>query len=188
MEDSKLSPKQTEFVKLYLQSGNATYAYSTAYRVQDEATARAAGSRLLTNANIQRAVTAHRKQALVAAGVSLERVVLEIAKIAFATVKDVIEWQGDRVRIKPFGELSPSAASVISEFTETDTKHGTKRSIKLHNRLAALDLLMKHFGGYVNARDVAANLSPEQLQDLAATLLQKAQQSQTQENTQEDDE
>jgi phage terminase small subunit len=117
----------------------------------------------------------------------LERTVLEIAKIAFASIRDVVQFEGNQVRIRPFSEMSPAGAALIAEFTETDTKYGSRRSIKLNSKLTALDQLMKHFGGYINAKDVAANLSPEQLHELAATLIQKAHQSQTESNNQEDE-
>jgi len=45
------------------------------------------------------------------------------------------------------------------------------------DRLKALDMLMKHLGGYVSPRDLINAMSPEELEALAARLLAKADQS-----------
>ena len=51
----KLTPKQQKFADYYIELGNATEAYLKAYpNVKKETTARANGSRLLTNANVSR--------------------------------------------------------------------------------------------------------------------------------------
>lgn len=53
MKTRKLTPKQQAFVDYYIELGNATEAYLKAYtNVKKETTARANGSRLLTNANV----------------------------------------------------------------------------------------------------------------------------------------
>lgn len=52
--ESKLTVKQQAFADFYIELGNATDAYLKAYpNVKKEATARAAGSRLLTNVNVK---------------------------------------------------------------------------------------------------------------------------------------
>lgn len=52
--EQKLTVKQQAFADFFLELGNATEAYLKAYpSVKKEATARANGSRLLTNANIK---------------------------------------------------------------------------------------------------------------------------------------
>ncbi|GGA31180.1 terminase small subunit [Psychrobacillus lasiicapitis] len=53
MIEQKLTMKQQAFADNYIELGNATEAYLKAYpNVKKEATARANGSRLLTNANV----------------------------------------------------------------------------------------------------------------------------------------
>ncbi|MBE1554791.1 terminase small subunit [Sporosarcina limicola] len=53
MNERKMTVKQQAFADNYIELGNATEAYLKAYtNVKKEATARANGSRLLTNANV----------------------------------------------------------------------------------------------------------------------------------------
>lgn len=52
--EPKLTVKQQEFADLYIELGNASEAYLKAYpNVKKEATARAAGSRMLTNVSVK---------------------------------------------------------------------------------------------------------------------------------------
>lgn len=52
--EHKLTVKQQEFADRYIELGNATHAYLKAYpNVKKEDTARAAGSRLLTNVSVK---------------------------------------------------------------------------------------------------------------------------------------
>ncbi len=52
--EPKLTVKQQAFADFYIELGNATEAYLKAYpNVKKEATARAAGSRMLTNVNVK---------------------------------------------------------------------------------------------------------------------------------------
>ncbi|MGE8000888.1 terminase small subunit [Lysinibacillus sp. NPDC093190] len=54
MIDQKLTVKQQAFADYYIELGNATEAYLKAYpNVKKEATARAAGSRMLTNVSVK---------------------------------------------------------------------------------------------------------------------------------------
>ncbi|MFJ3386314.1 terminase small subunit [Lysinibacillus sp. NPDC086135] len=54
MIEHKLTVKQQAFVDYYIELGNATEAYLKAYpNVKKEATARAAGSRMLTNVSVK---------------------------------------------------------------------------------------------------------------------------------------
>lgn len=52
--EQKLTVKQQAFADYYIELGNATEAYLKAYpNIKKEATARAAGSRMLTNVNVK---------------------------------------------------------------------------------------------------------------------------------------
>lgn len=59
----KLTERQKRFADEYVESGNATQAYLTAYKnVKKESVARANGSRLLANANIKAYITERLKK------------------------------------------------------------------------------------------------------------------------------
>ncbi len=131
-----LNPRQAEFVRLYLQTGNGTRSYMQAYEITDEPTGRANASRMRTNANIQQAIQEHQKKMETQTGITVEQVVKRIAKLA-----DKAEKDGDRLK--------------------------------------ALDMLMKHLGGYVTTREIIGNMTTEEVEALADRLLAKAHQSPT---------
>lgn len=75
--EQKLTIKQQAFADLYIELGNATEAYLKAYpNVKKEATARANGSRLLTNANIK-AYIDERMEELASERVATQQEVME---------------------------------------------------------------------------------------------------------------
>src|SRR5262249_13151144 len=81
--------------------------------------------------------------------ITAERVINELAKIAFADLQMLLAEDG---KILPLEEIDPALAAAISEYDETTrtTKAGVviTRRIKLHPKLEALDKLMRYFGLY----------------------------------------
>lgn len=77
MIESKLTIKQQGFADAFIELGNATKAYMQAYpNVKKEATAKAAGSRLLTNVNVK-AYIDERMRELASERVATQQEVLE---------------------------------------------------------------------------------------------------------------
>ena len=117
------------------------------------------------NAEIAERSTARAiERAVAKIAISKERVLLEMARIGFADIRNAIEWHGDlvqetdnpdggdvlviknlftnHVKIKSSADLSPDIAAAISEM-----KLGPNGlSVKMHNKSAALDRLGQYFG------------------------------------------
>ena len=90
---AKLPAKQQLFVKEYIVDLNGTQAYLRAgYKASEEA-ARRNASRLLTKADIQAAIREAMKAREQRTEVSADRVVKELAKIAFADIKDFLAFR-----------------------------------------------------------------------------------------------
>jgi phage terminase small subunit len=157
------------FVQEYLVSGNATQAALKAG--YSPKTARSQGQRLLTNVDIQTAIKNFQNKMEEKTTVTLERVVLELTKVAFSDIGEVMDVEDNNLRIKNLSELSSDVRAAIAEITETDTAFGKRRSIKLHSKLTALDMLMKHLGGYVTVQDLIDRLDEETLEKLTKKLL-----------------
>ncbi len=89
---AKLNPKQEAFVQEYLSNGfNATAAYWNVYsNVKTYRTAAVNGSRLLKNADIQKKILAFQDKIEQKTIRSRERVLKELAKVAYAKV-DTLE-------------------------------------------------------------------------------------------------
>jgi phage terminase small subunit len=104
--------------------------------------------------------------------VQVKDLVNELAKVAFTNLPDLLE-PTDLLQVKDLSELTEAQKASILEIKETRGKQGTTRTIKLHNKLTAIDMLMKNLGGYVTASDLIDKLPPERLEQLIDELLQK---------------
>lgn len=146
----RLTPKQARFVEEYLTDLNATQAairagYSD--RVSSEI-----GYQLLQKTSVQSAIEACQRERSARTGVTADRVVQEIARVAFASLSDVMTWGPSGAQVRPNNEITPEAAAAIAEITET--RDGFK--VKLHNKVAALEQLAKHVGLYHDRAPTAA--------------------------------
>lgn len=146
----KLTPKQACFVEEYLADLNATQA---AIRAGYSAKmAGRIGFQLLEKTGIQAAIQAAQRERSARTGITADRVVQEIARVAFSSLRDVMTWGPAGAQVRPDGEITPDAAAAIAEITETNT--GVK--VKLHNKVAALEQLAKHVGLYQDRVSPAA--------------------------------
>ena len=80
--------------------------------------------------------------------VTSDRVVRELARIAFSNQADFSDWGAGGVILKESRELKPGATRAVAEVTETKGKEPGTGSIKikLHDKVKALDLLGRHLG------------------------------------------
>ena len=89
---AKLTEKQQRFVEEYLIDLNATQAAIRAgYSAK---TADQQGSRLLANVKVQQAIAERMAERSKRTGVNQDRVVLELSKIAFLKMTDVVDRNG----------------------------------------------------------------------------------------------
>ena len=138
---SGLTDMQLKFCQEYTKSLNATQAYIRAgYSVKSERVASAAAARLLASVRIR----AYLGEVLNLDEVS---VVSEVVAIAFANITDVVDFDANGVNVKSSAQISNRAKSSLQsvKFTTIESKSGTIRSVevKMHDKLSALDKLMK---------------------------------------------
>ncbi|MFR3483125.1 MAG: terminase small subunit [Clostridia bacterium] len=122
-KNGKLTPKQKRFADEYLIDLNATRAYQAAYpSVKKEAAARANGSKLLAKANVAEYVAERMLKRQQRTEVTQDRVIQELAAIAFARATDYIEIdRNGRVVLSPTDNLS-------------DTRKRRSQRLKKRNR------------------------------------------------------
>lgn len=163
---AKLTDKQQRFVDEYLIDLNATQAairagYSTK-------TADQQGSRMLANVKVKQAVAEKQAQRSKRTGVNQDRVVLELAKVAFAKMTDIVDSNG---KIKE--DASPDDLACIEsiKYKESDNEYGgsVEREVKIASKLKALELLGKHLGMWSDKFNVTVEKS-EKLDDIIAQL------------------
>jgi phage terminase small subunit len=152
----KLSPRKQRFVEEYLVDLNATKAAERAgYSAR---TAKAQGSRLLTNVDVSAAIEVAQSKRSERTEITADRVLREIALVAFSDIGEVIRVDADgKVYIRELESLPVSARRSIAEVTQTTTErteHGEKSAtiekiqlgVKFHSKVAGLKLLADHLG------------------------------------------
>lgn len=77
-----------------------------------------------------------------------DRLVEELASIAFANLGDFLTTGPEGLAIKPLNELSPAQCRGLAAVTITRTAHGGSVRLAMHDKLSALHKLCKMFGLY----------------------------------------
>ncbi|MBD2364583.1 terminase small subunit [Anabaena minutissima FACHB-250] len=141
-----LTDLQLRFCQEFVKDLNKTQAYLRAgYKSKDENSAAASASRLLRVGKIR----AYLGEVL---NLSETSVISEIVKIAFANITDIVDFSDKSITIKSSANLSDRAKSALQSisFTERYTEEGkvTTVQVKMHDKLAALEKLMKRLRMY----------------------------------------
>lgn len=154
-----MTEKQKIFADEYLIDLNATRAYRAAYpSVKKDETARANGSRMLTNANVAGYISDRMNERQKRTEITQDMVLQELASIAFARVTDYVEIKVDGtnsvVMVKPTTELSEEQIGAIAGIKEG--ANGIE--IKLNDKEKALEMLGRHLGMWNDKLDVAGDM------------------------------
>ena len=153
---AKLTEKQRRFVDEYLIDLNATQAAIRAgYSVK---TAREQASQNLTKLNIQQAISEKMAERSKRTGVNQDRIVLELAKIAFVNAADVIDSDDATIKAGATADDTAAIQSVKVKVIPTKEGEGVEREIRLNDKLKALELLGKHLGMWNDKLDVNLNI------------------------------
>ena len=149
-----LNDRQARFVAEYLVDLNATQAAIRAGYSPD--TANRIGPRLLSNVGVAAAIA----EAQAARGrrteVTADRVVLELARVAFGDPRRVMGWGPGGVRLRPSAELADEEAAIVAEASQTVTEAGGTIRLKTVDKLGALRLLGQHLGMFGERADAGA--------------------------------
>ena len=148
---AKLTEKQRRFVEEYLVDLNATQAAIRAgYSVQ---TADAIGCENLTKPNIQAEISKRMAERSRRTGVNQDRIVLELAKLAFVKMTDIVDDQG-KIKDGTVDDDLACIESVKYKESASETGSSVEREVKLASKLKALELLGKHLGMWNDKLDV----------------------------------
>lgn len=162
--EPELTRKQKIFADDYLVDLNATRAYLTAYpSVKKEETAAAAAARLLRNVKVAAYIQQRMEERQQRTEVTQDRVVQELAAIAFARATDYAEIQNNgitsQVIIKSTEFLSDAQVSAIAGIKEG--ANGIE--IKLNDKEKALEMLGRHLGMWNDKLDLAMPVLDESI-------------------------
>lgn len=145
----KLSKKQQAFVIAYLKSKSATQAAKDAgYSIKS---AHSDGPRLLAHAGIKEAIAKELEALNEKNRLKASDVLAEIQKIAFADLSNAFDAQGKLLHPKEMPEDIRKSLTLIATdelfdgYGKEKELIGQTKTIKIADKLKALELLAKHF-------------------------------------------
>ncbi len=138
-----LSPRQQKFVEQYLITGIGRQAAIRAGYAPSHAAN--AAWRLKRLPNVAKAIRIGRSSEARRAQVERDRVLLELVRVAFSDIGEVLDWSGaDDIRLRPKDEISPHHRAAIAEIAPSRSGKGAR--VRLHNKAQALDAIARHLG------------------------------------------
>ncbi|AMJ40688.1 terminase small subunit [Anaerotignum propionicum] len=147
-----LKNQERRFVEEYLFDLNATQAairagYSTV-------SAQSIACKLMKKTKVKNAIDIAMAERSRRTGVSQDRIITELARIAFINPSDFMDLNKAKVK----ETFSPDDAAAVSgvkyKSFETESGGGTERNIEMHNKVKALELLGKHLGMFREKVDI----------------------------------
>lgn len=156
-----MTDAQKRFCDEYLIDLNATRAYKVAYKsCKKDETANVNGSRLLRNAKVQEYISKKQKEIEKRTEVTQDRVIQELARIAFLDISKLYNENGKLKNIQDIDKDTVRAISSLETLEEYDgygddrEKIGDTQKVKLLDKTKALELLGRHLGIFNDKLDV----------------------------------
>ena len=143
-----VTKKQKRFVEEYLIDLNATQAAIRAG--YSPKTANEQGARLLAKVSVQTAISKAQAERSRRTGINQDRVIRELAKVAFLNPVDVIDMDSATIQGEANRDDTACIASVKVKTIPTDDGAITEREVKTYDKLKALELLGKHLGMFTD--------------------------------------
>lgn len=164
---AKLTDKQERFVEEYMIDLNATQAAIRAgYSVKN---AGKIGSELLEKTRISEAIDIKKAERSRRTGVTADRVVTELARIAFANAKNIVNFKTGGI-LGYANDDDLAAVQSVKVKTSCGNVDTEEREIKLADKQKALELLGKHLGMFKDKVELSGNVQNPLLESIARQL------------------
>ena len=150
-----LTKKQQAFIEEYLIDLNATQAAIRAG--YSPMTAQEIGAENLSKPLIRNAVEKALAERSKRTGINQDRIIQELAKVAFLNPTDVINMDEATLNGDASREDTACIASVKVKTTPTSDGMITEREVKTYDKIKALELLGKHLGMFTDKLSIAGN-------------------------------
>lgn len=161
---AKLTPKQKTFCDEYLIDLNATQAAIRAGYSPDSA--KEIGCENLTKPNIRAYIDKEIANRSRRTGINQDRVIRELARIAFVNANDVINMNEATLKADASEDDTATIASVKVKTIPTKEGEGVEREIKLADKLKALELLGKHLGMFKDKLEIEGKVPVQIVDDI----------------------
>jgi len=165
VEVKALSPQHDRFCREFIVDENAVRAYQRAYPNSGYESAKVSACELLTKPNIQVRIQELREERNKRLEISADRVLAEIAKLAYYDPRDFFTDDG---RLKPISELDPDHAAVIAGIETVhkivgDDKDGLSvlTKIKLPDKGVNLERLGRHLKMFTDKVEHSGDITVE---------------------------
>lgn len=146
MAKRSLEDRKQVFIDEYLLHLNASKAYKAAHPDCTESTARTEGSRWLADPNIQEKIYAAKAERAKRTRVTQDRVVTELARIAFLDPRGAFTDKGDL--LQPHKLPTKVARAVkgidVSVIGLDDQAVGLTKKVRFESKVRALEVLLEH--------------------------------------------
>lgn len=161
-----MTKKQKRFVEEYLIDLNATQAAIRAGYSIDSA--EQIGYQLLQKTSVSNEISKAMAERSKRTGISQDRVLMELAKLAFVKITDVVDMDNAKVKENAAEEDLACIQSVKIKPNEW----GTEREVKICDKKSALELLGKHLGMFKDNLNLSGGLDIEKskLDDLVKQM------------------
>lgn len=157
MNDKPLTAQQEQFATGIASGLNQAEAYRQAYpnsRKWKDESVWSRASILAKHAKVQARVSEMLEKATKANDVTVERIVKELALIAFGSKKAVMHWGPKGVQLIDSDTLTDDQAALVAEVKETTSQTGGSLSLKTHDKVKALELLGRHVGMFIDKTEL----------------------------------
>jgi len=159
-----LTKRQQRFVEEYLIDLNATQAAIRAeYSIKN---ADKIGPGLIGKSRVKEAI----EKALAArsrrTGITQDRVLNELAKVAFLNATDVINMDEAAVRCDANRDDTAAIASIKVKTIPTEAGNIVEREIKTYDKIKALELIGKHIGLFSDSLRLSGEVSVKIVDDI----------------------
>lgn len=111
-------------------------------------------SRLAADGKVKARIQDLLDKAANANDVTIERIVAEVVKVAFANQRDLMNWGPNGVKLKASDELTDEQAAAVSEVSESISATGGSLKLKTHDKLGALRFLAELKGYLVKKQEI----------------------------------
>lgn len=171
-DPNTLPPKEHIFCQEYIIDFNGARAARTAG--YSEKTADKQAYQLLEKPRVHAEITRLISERVKRTQITADRVLLELASIAFADLREFGQWDDEgRLSLIPSENLAPAQTRAVRtvKFTRVKKKGFVEEEhmeFSLHDKLSALDKLAKHVGLYRDSGDNGKQSGLMQLAELMA--------------------
>lgn len=170
-----LPPKRRDFVDAYFECKfNGTQAALKAG--YSPKTAMTQAEQLLRKLEVKAAIEERRAEIEAANRLRADEVVEELRKIGFSDITKILSWKKNVITVTDSADLPPGISACISEISEVPTKDGSIIKIKLHNKIAALEMLGRYLKMFADKEDLDKSKDIKSaVKDIAAAILRDCQ-------------